>query len=191
MTLMIKAIIFDFYGVIRSDEYHDWLSRHGLEKDNTASMTKEQDAGLKTSDQFFDDLSRKSHIPADKIKREFRSHATLNEKLLALILKLKDNFQIAILSNANSASLRDILRDSSIEQLFDEVIISSEIGMIKPSPEIFSHALKKIGVEPNEAIFIDDNQSFVEAANKLGLIGICFTDFDSLVKQLKIIGLNF
>jgi len=191
MKLMIKAIIFDFYGVIRSDDYHNWLSRHGFKNDNKASMTKDQDAGIKTSDQFFEALSIMSHMPADKIKKEFNNRASLNEKLLALILNLKNNYKIAILSNANSDSLRNILKDASIEQLFDEVIISSEIGIIKPSPEIFTHALRKLQVEPNEAIFIDDNPEFVDAATKLGITGICFTDFNPLVGQLKKIGLKF
>ena len=87
---MIKAIIFDFYGVIRSDEYHDWLTRHGLVRGSKLKETTNNlGKGLMSIDQFFEKLSKLSGIPADNIRKEFKANASLNDKLLALILELK------------------------------------------------------------------------------------------------------
>ncbi len=65
------------------------------------------------------------------------------------------------------------------------IVISSEVGAIKPEPEIFELALKRLGSMPQESIFIDDNPNYVEAAQKLGMQGITYTDFDSFEQQLQ------
>lgn len=186
---MIKALIFDFYGVIRSDEYHGWLSRHSLESKGFKEIIGDLDKGLSTLDQFFNSLSKLSNMPPQKIREEFITEGSLNEQLLALILKLKKKYKIALLSNASSPHLRSVISTAGISKLFDEIVISSEIGHIKPSKEIFNYALDKIGIKPDEAVFIDDNINFVKQARKLGIKSINFTGVDSLISNLKEIGI--
>jgi putative hydrolase of the HAD superfamily len=187
---VIKAIVFDFYGVIRSDEYHDWLSNHGIKRDKKfTSATANLDKGIDTLDQFFEGLSKLSNIPPEEIRKEFLAQGSLDKELLALILKLKDKYKIALLSNASSSHLRDVMKQANIYNLFDEVVISSEIGYTKPSNQIFDHLLKCLGIKADEAIFIDDNQSFVDAANNLGITGIKYTNVDSLIKSFEEMGI--
>ncbi|HEY1644914.1 MAG TPA: HAD family phosphatase [Candidatus Saccharimonadales bacterium] len=187
---MIKALIFDFYGVIRSDEYHDWLTNHGLKASpKLKSAEVSLDKGLETMDDFFENLSKFSDMPASDIKREFKHHASLNKELLALILELKKSYKIALLSNAASSHLRETLDEAGIGKLFDEIVISAEIGYMKPSKEIFNYCLEKLAVRPEEAVFIDDNQRFVEAAKSLGIESISYTGLDSLINTLSGIGI--
>lgn len=186
---MIKAIIFDFYGVIRTDEYHNWLRHHRVNANETRSSNNDLGLGKISVDQFFSELSRISGIDAAKIKEEFHSNSSLNEGLLTLILKLKDKYKLAILSNASSSYIRDVLKNAGLYDLFDEVIISSEVGYLKPSPEIFNHTLDKLAVKPEETVFIDDNQRFVEAASEIGINSICYTDLESFRIKLKQIGI--
>ncbi len=187
---MIKAIIFDFYGVIRSDEYHDWLDRHGFKRGGQLGhLSKDLDKGITSMDEFFESLSQLSKVPASEIKQEFVAHASLNMNLLALILQLKKKYKIALLSNASSSYLREVLEESGIGVLFDEIIISSEVGFIKPSIKIFEHTLNKLSVKPVEAIFIDDNENFCQAAEKLGIRSIYFKGLESLISNLKEIGI--
>lgn len=187
---MIKAIIFDFYGVIRSDEYHDWLDRHGLKRGGQLKdLSKDLDKGLTSIDQFFDSLSKLSNIPAEDIRKEFLSHGSLDKRLLAMILELKKKYKVAILSNAASTYLKEIMHEAGIDVLFDEIVISSEIGYIKPSKEIFVHTLNKLGVKPSEAVFIDDNESFCQAAERLGIKSFYYTGYDLLINSLKEMGI--
>jgi HAD superfamily hydrolase (TIGR01509 family) len=186
---MVKAIIFDFYGVIRSDEYHDWLKKHGFESSMARKKAIDMNKGLMTIDDFFQYLSKISGIPAPDIQNEFQSKASLNAQLLTLIIKLRSSYKIAILSNASSSYLYDVLKKTAIDILFDEVIVSSEVGYIKPSEQIFNYALEKLSIKADEAVFIDDNQKFVEAAKDLGLKGIHYKNINSLMKSLEAIGI--
>ena len=186
---MIKALIFDFYGVIRSNEYHEWLSRHSLSGEKYRNTTTSLDKGLTTLDQFFDSLSKLSNMPSQDIRKEFIAESSINKQLLSLILKLKEKYKIALLSNASSTHLRNVLSSAGITRLFDEIVISSEVGYIKPSEEIFNFVLNKLEVKESEAIFIDDNINFVKAAQKLGIKSINFKGVDSLISNLKEIGI--
>ncbi len=183
-------MIFDFYGVIRSDEYQDWLTLHGYKRDTKIkNATSKLDKGLMSADEFFESLSKLSNIPPEEIRQEFLAHASLNERLLSLILDLKKSYKIAILSNASSSHLRQVLNDAGINKLFDEVVVSSDIGYTKPSKEIFDHTLNKLGVKAEEALFVDDSPRFVEAAESMGIKGIVYTDLNSLISALKEMGI--
>jgi putative hydrolase of the HAD superfamily len=57
-------------------------------------------------------------------------------------------------------------------ELFDVVVISSEVGMRKPEERIFRHAASLLGLEPRECVFIDDVQANVVAAEAIGLVGL-------------------
>ena len=94
---------------------------------------------------------------------------------------LKAKYRIALLSNAPSAFIRELLAAHELERHFHEIVISSEVGMIKPSTEIFEYTLSRLGVPAVEAIFIDDNPGHVAAAEKLGITGIQFLS----AKQLR------
>ena len=68
----------------------------------------------------------------------------------------------------------------TIEDYFDDFFLSYKMGMSKPSPEIFIKVAEELGIEPNEALFIDDSQVNVYAAAKLGFQTMCvepYTDF--------------
>jgi putative hydrolase of the HAD superfamily len=67
---------------------------------------------------------------------------------------------------------------------FDEVVCSAEVGMIKPSPDIYKLTAAKLGVDPSECVFIDDHRSFVEAAEGVGMQGIVYKDLSDLKMNL-------
>jgi len=76
-----------------------------------------------------------------------------------------------------------------LDELFDAVIDSSHVGMRKPNPAIFRHALAQIGgVEPARSIFLDDHPGNVAAANRLGMRGLLVGD-DPAVALAELEGL--
>lgn len=72
---------------------------------------------------------------------------------------------------------------------FDGIIVSGEVRKIKPSPEIFHHLIDDFGVQPADAVFVDDNLPNVEAARALGFYGIHFEGADALRSELERLGL--
>jgi len=59
------------------------------------------------------------------------------------------------------------------------------VGVVKPQPEIYYSALSKLGVEPAEAIFVDDVEKYCEGARQLGMQAIQYEDFDTFRAKLE------
>jgi len=72
---------------------------------------------------------------------------------------------------SNSWGLDDY-RHADFPSLFDAVVISGEVGMRKPEPEIFHHAAAALGLAPRECVFIDDVEANIAAATACGMTGI-------------------
>ena len=71
------------------------------------------------------------------------------------------------------------------EQLFDSVVISSDIGMIKPSRDIYEFALEQLGTEPEDTILIDDRPANTEGAEVVGMKTILYTSNSQFERELK------
>jgi putative hydrolase of the HAD superfamily len=69
--------------------------------------------------------------------------------------------------------------------LFDAVVISSEVGMRKPEERIFLHALAGLGLEPQQCVFIDDIEANVAAAQALGMIGLHHRDPEATAAAVR------
>jgi putative hydrolase of the HAD superfamily len=98
------------------------------------------------------------------------------------------------LRRARTAGVRTCLLSNSwgntyprerFEEIFDAVVISSEVGLRKPDPAIFQHALDLIGLSPEECAFIDDIEHNVRAAEELGIAGVHHVDADTTVPRLE------
>lgn len=78
------------------------------------------------------------------------------------------------------------------EGTFDHVVISGEVGMRKPEPGIFHHALELVGLPPEQCVFIDDLEANVRAAEALGLVGLHHTDATLTISALeRLVGRTF
>ncbi|MEU7741830.1 HAD family phosphatase [Nonomuraea sp. NPDC049158] len=71
------------------------------------------------------------------------------------------------------------------DELFDAVVISGEVGMRKPEPRIFEHALGRVGLPGESCVFIDDIEINILAARGLGMAGIHHRDADSTIAELE------
>lgn len=71
------------------------------------------------------------------------------------------------------------------DQLFDATVISAEVGLRKPFPEIYQLACARLGVEPGQAVFVDDMLLNVEAAEALGMAGVLHAATATTVPELE------
>jgi putative hydrolase of the HAD superfamily len=69
--------------------------------------------------------------------------------------------------------------------IFDAVFASNKMGASKPHPDFYRYILNNEGIEPGDAIFVDDIAENVSAAKKLRITSILFTDSQSLAQQLN------
>jgi putative hydrolase of the HAD superfamily len=112
----------------------------------------------------------------------------LSEELLALAdeLRHRQGVQIAVLSNATTDLEEGILGGKfDILDRFDYVINSSLVGLKKPDPAVYQLVLDRLGVAPQEVIFVDDMQGNVDAAAALGIHAIRFEDESQVIEAIR------
>ena len=132
-----------------------------------------------------------SKMMADKIGITFEQWRTAvdkaeqpNKPIFEYIKELKKSYKTAVLSNVNKGTLE---RKMSAEQLalFDVVVASAEVGMMKPDPEIYRYAAEQLGVSPSECVFTDDIQDYCDGAQAVGMPSILYTDFVEVKQKLE------
>ncbi len=89
---------------------------------------------------------------------------------------------IALVSNAFG---RDCYAGFDLDALADVVVISSEVGIRKPSRKIYAIACERLGVDPHQAVMVDDLQQNLDGAARLGIAGVLHTDAADTRKQLS------
>jgi len=116
---------------------------------------------------------------------------SLNPPVLQITKRLKKNYRLVVLSNTDTMRFGFIKKKFPEIFIFDEYVLSFEVGFMKPHPQIYKEALKKAEFPAKECVFIDDREENIEAATKLGINGIHLgpqTDLEAILKEL---GLSF
>lgn len=118
------------------------------------------------------------------LKKRFFGGDILDSKLVAFIRTLKPHYKIGIISNAWS-ELPAALDEWEILDVFDVVIGSGDVGIMKPDPKIYQIALEYLAVEPDEAVFIDDFIENIQGARQIGIHTIHFRNREQALNELK------
>lgn len=106
---------------------------------------------------------------------DFRGWLSVNPGTIEILADLKaGGTRLALLSNAG-ADFGGILRHGPLGEYFEAFFVSGEIGLIKPDPAIYSHALRELGITGAGAVFVDNKEENVRAAESLGITGHVFT----------------
>lgn len=191
---MIKAIIFDFGGVITLIEPWDGWTPTPEERAATinaiSEIAKVFAAELKESKFTASDFEREfkariSNLKNEQVERIINSICVLNKDLLDLISKLSLKYKIYGLVNAPFGWTELRRGIHGLDRYFNRVFVSHEIDIRKPDPRIFYYLLENTGLKPEECLFVDDKEENILAAKQLGMEGCIFKstkDFqDSLV----------
>ena len=184
---MIKAVIFDFFGVLVSEGFKKFCDFHfpnDPEKRRLATeLVNRHDSGEITAKQFYADLAKLAGI--EYTESEALNTNLPNRELLDYIRQnLKSKYKLGVLSNSGDGYIYRML-DKPDVGLFDDVVLSYEHQLIKPQPEIFDLAAKRLKVDPAECVFIDDSPKHCEAAQSLGMKAIWYQDFNQMKSELE------
>jgi putative hydrolase of the HAD superfamily len=144
--------------------------------------------GRKSAEAFWHEigpeLGLKTSEEIDAFRHRYHSDEAINEGVLHLMRRLHGRYKLAVLSNAPSG-LKRWLEAWGISELFEVVFCSGNEGIVKPDTAAYKRTLDRLGVEPDEAVFIDDTHENVEAARRLGIHAILFTTAEALEEELK------
>jgi len=196
---LIKSIVFDLGNVLLDfdpERYLEALGYQGRVKEQLKSEI------FKTDEWLMLDRGTISQEDAVEIwqqrnpdlRGEIADVMTEWEKILTLkkdsleILKslAAENYNLYILSNFHEKAFAYVSNKYNFFDYFDGKVISADIGMIKPDPEIYEHLLNKFNLEAETTLFIDDSKKNIAAAINKGIRVIHFKDAKSLKEELKL-----
>jgi HAD superfamily hydrolase (TIGR01509 family) len=188
---MIKALIFDCFGVLYPQAGGNYLKRHEEHFKNGSKdldrLNLQIDLGQISREEFFKGLEKASGISANEIREEIDKELIIDQSLTNLISSLRKKYKIGFLSNAGKEEVAIIYQDK-IDSLFDAITVSYEIGSVKPNPEPYLACAKSLRVEPAECVFIDDSQTNLDGAQKVGMKTILYSEFGVIPQELSNLG---
>jgi HAD superfamily hydrolase (TIGR01509 family) len=184
---MIKAIIFDCFGVLTTDGWLPYKNRHfGSDEElrqHATILNRQVDAGLISYDDFIRGVADLASLPVAEAKKQIEDNVA-NQPLFETIQRLKPKYKIGFLSNAGANWTHELFSPEQVE-LFDVVCVSSETGHVKPEERAYLDVTEKLGLEPEECLFVDDQPRYCAAAEEVGMRAIVYRDFEQYKSELE------
>lgn len=188
---MIRAVIFDCFGVLTTDGWQAFCHRYFASTpdkfEQARTLNIQVDRGMIDYETFLQGAAELAGIPYDAAKQQIERSAA-NEELFTYIRDTTaPRYAVGLLSNAGANWLNDLFEPWQVA-LFNETVLSYEIGVAKPDPRIYDAIASRLGVLPEECVFIDDVARYVDAAKATGMQGITFVSTRQCIDDLERIG---
>lgn len=191
------ALLVDFGGVMTTsvwDSFADFCREKGLEEGTVKRLFREDPGaladlrGLETGEleeaefeqRFADRLGLDD--ATDLIESMFRGMLPCEPVVAAVRAVGHRGFKTGLISNSWSTSHYD---RSLLDELFDAVVISADVGLHKPQPEIYRLAAERIAEPAESCVFVDDLRENCDGAETVGMTTILHRDAADTVKRIE------
>ncbi len=201
--MLIKAVLFDVGGVLLRTEdlrgRRKWEARFRMKDWELADAVFNSAAasaatiGQASEAEVWEAVRRRFSLsPTElaELQADFGSGDRFDEPLLDWVTGLRGRYRTGILSNAWGGARKFLTGIPKVVAAFEEMVISAEEGIMKPQPEIYERAVKRLNVRPEEAVFVDDVLTNVEAARRAGLAAVQYQvglDVPGALRQLGVV----
>ena len=195
--MKIKNIFIDFGGVlVRTEDRqprNNAAEKLGMTPRELEKIIFESESSLRASQgeipeeahwQSVAEVLRLTRAKADEITTEFFAGDRVDEELVSFLREQRQDHKVALISNAWSG-LRAFITRKGFVDVFDQMIISAEVGVMKPDPRIYKLALEELEAKADESVFIDDVLVNVEGARSIGMMGIQFSQPKEALLEIK------
>lgn len=185
---MIKAIIFDCFGVVRTDSFDEAYRSMGGDPDKDREFILEVQSASNSGriSSSVPIVAKRLGIDPDEWMQANLSAGSVDLELLKYIQGLKKVYKIGMLSNVGSGGLVPrFFEPGFLEQYFDDVVTSSNIGFAKPEAQAYEISAARLDVRLDECIFVDDRQEYVDGATATGMKSVLYRSFQDLKMQLQ------
>lgn len=175
--MVIKAIIFDCFGVLVVPGLDALLHDFPDKAVEAQDLELQSDYGYISRQEYNQLASELTGLSVEQFQNRYWKSKVRNQPAFDWLLDLKKTgtYKIGMLSNIGAWWLDDFIAPTEREQLFDAFVLSGEVGMVKPSIEIFELVAERLGVEPSECVMIDDALVNVNGAKRAGMKAILFS----------------
>jgi HAD superfamily hydrolase (TIGR01549 family) len=200
---MIRGLFFDMGGVLLRTEdrsqRREWEERFGLPDWGLAEAVFESEPSRRASvgkanvDDIWRHIGERFGLDDAELARlegDFWQGDRFDEPLFAYIASLRPRYRTGLISNA-WGNMREFLEQHEfVMAAFEKMFISAELGIAKPDARIYEHALNDFGLKPEEAVFVDDVEANVNAAQRLGMAGIVYRPGFNVPEALAHLGVE-
>lgn len=196
----IRAVIFDFGGVIVRTEDQTrrlmWAERLGVPPEVFYATVFDSEAAVQSSvgkapeEEIWKHVARTLNVDAAQLPRlrtDFFAGDQRDDALVAFIRGLRPTYRTGILSNAWLGARQVIAERYGLGDAVDDIVISAEVGVAKPDPRIFELATARLGVQPQETVFVDDFTRNIAAAQAFGLHAVHFRSAPQAMADVRVI----
>lgn len=187
---MIRAIIFDYFGVVRPDgaglrSIYRYLGGD-VQKDEPfiADVTSAANYGF--IDDAEEELAKHLGISMDQWNAAAKVIQRKDPAVLAYILELRQRgLRVGLLSNAGKGMLPKYFAPDDLSTYFDYFVSSGDVGLVKPEAAFYRLMAERLGIEPEECVMVDDREAFVTGATFIGMQGVHYQHFDQFKNDLE------
>ncbi len=183
--MITKAIIFDFGGVlVRTQTWQprlQWDTRLGLDPCTAEQLVFNSEHGQAAQHGVYTEAQHWAWVGAQlglsktellNFRLDFWAGDQLDGRLITFIHQLRKRVKTSIISNAMDGLRHDLTHKWGIADAFDDIVVSAEFGTMKPDSAIYHHALERLGVAAESAVFIDDFAHNIVGCEAVGINGI-------------------
>lgn len=190
--MAIKAVIIDCFGVLVMPGRVMLQQAYPELASQIDDLCRQSDYGLITREEFNKQAAELVNLTPEQTQAQYYNTEIHNQPLIDWILELKKSgkYKTGLISNVGHHWLDKLLTDIKQPNLFDEVILSSDVSVVKPDPRIFEIMADRLGFLTSECVMIDDMLANIDGAERAGMKGIVFgsnrqlqEDFDNLIEQ--------
>lgn len=189
---MIKAIIFDCFGVFVGNPYKERLAEVEQRDPELAERIREinraSDRGFLTREESLQHMSEMFGITPDELREEQDRGETLNLALVEYAKTLKSKYKLGLLSNVSGRDRLELRFGAELlNQLFDVVVASGDEGFIKPEPEIYDIAASRLGFDAEYCLMVDDIREFCDGASAVGMQSVQFLSTNQAINDITLL----
>lgn len=185
---MIKAVLFDCFGVLAKSSLEPFIDKYFPNDPDMAAHINDIDrqgcVGLLTYKQIVGEFAKLAKVSEVEVLKVLDENPPNTELLNYIETELKPSYKIGILSNASDNWLDDIFT-SEQQALFDVAVLSCEVKCAKPDERIYRIVVEKLGLQPEECVFIDDVERYCTGASDIGMKAIVYKDLAQCRKELE------
>lgn len=185
---MIRAIVFDCFGVLVSEQWlsfkQEYFGHDAALSQEAADVMQQADAGFLAHEEFVDRIAEMSGLSVAAVNQRLDQNV-VNARLFTYITnELKPSYKIGMLSNAAADWLEELFTTEQLA-IFDAITLSFESGVAKPDERAYYLMAERLGVEPEECLFIDDQERHCTGAREAGMTAVLFEGFDDFPPKLQ------
>ena len=197
----LKSVIFDWGGVLIDDPApglmrycakalcvakEDYIKAHSKFADDFHK-------GLICEDTFWEKICSELNVPKPKIRslwtEAFKADYTPKAGMFSMAVLLQENgYRTAVLSNTEVPTMQYFLQQRY--DMFDALVFSCAECVKKPDRKIYELTLEKLGSQPEQSVFIDDNPEYINGAKEVGINTVLFQNIDQVKNELIRLGIK-